>query len=137
MATEDEIENAGIDKDVVSTSDEVKKTATYIPENDTKIDDRINELINAKLAEASAAFTSKIDEITKQSESEISALKKQLEDKESEIKKQKDITAKIVLNSSFGKNPETTQDFDGVDFDSVNWDKQAAIYLKSIDSKLN
>lgn len=102
----------------------------------TNIDeDKISKLIDSKIEELNSKYASIIDDITKKNESEMNKLKEQLAEKEKEVQKQKDITAKIVLNSSIGRNSDEV-DFTTADFDSINWDKQASKYMKKIDEKL-
>lgn len=123
MATDEKVNEA-----TESVEEVVSETKT-IPE------DAVTKLIEAKMEEITNKFTATIDDITKKNEEEVKALRGEISKKDEEIQKQKDITAKIVMNSSFGKQSDDI-DFAGADFDSINWDKQASEYMKKIDSKL-
>lgn len=90
------------------------------------------ELIN----DAMDKFNTKIDELLKAHKSETEQLKEQITKKDEEIEKLKTVNRSIIMSTDLSKNKDSEIDFSSVDFDDVNWGKEASAYLQTIDSKV-
>lgn len=127
MTTDD---NEGVSKQETQESTEEKiqleSNGKVVPTKSAE------ELIN----DAMDKFNTKIDELLKAHKSETEQLKEQITKKDEEIEKLKTVNRSIIMSTDLSKNKDSEIDFSSVDFDDVNWGKEASAYLQTIDSKV-
>ena len=125
------------DKEIIEDNEEDKKEDETVSGEDTKVKETpitmemLNKLMDEKLKEMS----NKLSDLQKKYDDDTKKLKADLEQKEKEVDEQKKLTANLLLNSSGGTQSEEI-DFKSVDFDDVDWDKQAQEYLAEMDKRL-
>lgn len=93
----------------------------------TIAEDKITELINN--------MNSKFDAVLKQHENEVKELKEQLAKKDQEIKRIENVNKAIIMSTNVEQTNKEI-DFNNVDFDEVNWNKEANTHMKEIDAKI-
>lgn len=110
---------------------------TVITQTNGKVEPTTSEVdINAKLDNMFANFNAKVDSLIETHKQETESLQQQINAKNEEIEKLKKINQQIILSTNVDKSKDEITDFSTVDFDSVNWDKEAASYMEQIDNKL-
>ena len=92
-------------------------------------------IAESKLTELINNMNTKFDAVLKQHENEVAELKKQIEQKDQDIKKLENINKAIVLSTNVEPSNKEI-DFNNVDFDEVNWNKEANTHMKEIDAKI-
>lgn len=93
----------------------------------TIIDDKINEMLSK--------MNEKFDAILKQHEQETKELKDEINSKNEEIKRLENVNKAIIMSTNVEKSTADI-DFDSVDFDDVDWNKEVNMHMKQIDSKI-
>lgn len=93
----------------------------------TIIDDKINEMLSK--------MNEKFDAILKQHEQETKDLKDEINSKNEEIKRLENVNKAIIMSTNVEKSTADI-DFDSVDFDDVDWNKEVNMHMKQIDSKI-
>lgn len=122
------------DKEVIVSPD--NNATEEQPEITLETNESVSQVTDAgKLDEFLASLNNKIDEITKSYDKKLSDMKEQLDAKIQENEKLKNVNAQILMNTSVSKG-NSAIDFNEVDFDDVNWDKEATKYFGKIDNKI-
>lgn len=110
---------------------------TVVTQTNGKVEPTTSEVdINAKLDNMFANFNAKVDSLIETHKQETESLQQQINAKNEEIEKLKKINQQIILSTNVDKSKDEITDFSTVDFDSVNWDKEASSYMEQIDNKL-
>lgn len=91
---------------------------------------------NVDLDTVMQKFNDKLTEITDRYDKKIDELTKSVSEKDAEIAKLRKVNSDILMSADLGKKNENI-DFSTVDFDEVDWDKEAAKLFKTIDSRLS
>ena len=119
MTTDDE-------KDVIEPTTE-QPTEEPVQSEPT-IDDKINDLF--------AKFNSKIDELVQTHKSETEQLKEQINSRDKEIEQLKTVNRQIIMSTNVEQKDKEITDFTQVEFDEVDWNREAQSYMAKIDSKI-
>lgn len=118
------------DNDELTTVDNEPTTVNPTEEPTTEAtiaEDKITELINN--------MNDKFDAVLKQHENEVKELKEQLAKKDQEIKRIENVNKAIIMSTNVEQSNKEI-DFNNVDFDEVNWNKEANTHMKEIDAKI-
>lgn len=118
------------DNDELTTVETEPTTVNTVEETTTE-----PTIAESKLTELINNMNTKFDAVLKQHENEVAELKKQIEQKDQDIKKLENINKAIVLSTNVEPSNKEI-DFNNVDFDEVNWNKEANTHMKEIDAKI-
>ena len=122
MTTDDNDELTTVDTEPTTVNPTEEQTS-----EPTIAEDKITELINN--------MNSKFDAVLKQHENEVKELKEQLAKKDQEIKRIENVNKAIIMSTNVEQTNKEI-DFNNVDFDEVNWNKEANTHMKEIDAKI-
>lgn len=122
MTTDDNDELTTVDNELTTVNPTEEQTS-----EPTIAEDKITELINN--------MNSKFDAVLKQHENEVKELKEQIEKKNQEIKRIENVNKAIIMSTNVEQSNKEI-DFNNVDFDEVNWNKEANTHMKEIDAKI-
>ena len=122
MTTDENVEQPTVDTESKEVNENVETTTeTNIAE------DKLNDILQK--------MNEKFDAVLKQHENETKELKEQIKAKETEIKRLENVNKAIIMSTNVeGSTKEI--DFNNVDFDEVNWNKEANTHMKEIDAKI-
>ena len=122
MTTDDNDELTTVDNEPTTVNPTEEQTS-----EPTIAEDKITELINN--------MNDKFDAVLKQHENEVKELKEQLAKKDQEIKRIENVNKAIIMSTNVEQSNKEI-DFNNVDFDEVNWNKEANTHMKEIDAKI-
>lgn len=122
MTTDDKVELKPTDNE--QTTENTSETEVKI---EPSVDDKLNDMFSK--------MNEKFDAVLKQHEQETKQLKDEIKAKEDEIKRLENVNKAIIMSTNVEKSKDEI-DFSSVEFDEVDWNKEASTHMHKIDSKI-